>query len=153
MRPKNRNSGTSANLSATVSSWAAALGIDPKTLATRLRAAGHSIVQGKRWSARDVFVAWVGDAEKARARESNARAESLEIKSDLLRRDVIRRLEVAEYIRRTFAPVRERSLEMPGIMAPLCNPTDPPHARAHLVEWVDGFLRHCRECSPPESAE
>ena len=46
-----------------------------------------------------------------------------------------------EYIRDHYGPLRERLLAAPVQLAQRCNPADPPHAHAVIVEWVDDILR------------
>jgi len=135
-----------------IQSAATELGISRDTLRRKLLGAEiREPFEGLRW--RDVFRAFIGDKAASLARKALADAEMAEHEVKLATRDVIPREEVARYIRETFSPVREWSLAMPAKMAALVNPTDPKHARAHLDEWAEQFLKHCREHVPEGQKE
>jgi hypothetical protein len=128
------------------------LGISRDTLRRKLLGAEiREPFEGLRW--RDVFRAFIGDKAASLARKALADAEMAEHEVRLATRDVIPREEVARYIRETFSPVREWALAMPAKMAKRCNPTDPRHAQAHLDEWAEEFLKHCREHVPEGQKE
>ena len=113
----------------------------------RFRAAEIDATKPFGWS--DVIRAWAGgDLLSERIRLTKAQADREETAAALDRRDVIPWQEVVSFINRTFSPVREQSLAMPTVMAARVNPADPEHAKAHLTDWVDGFLKHCREQIP-----
>lgn len=133
----------------TLKAWAKELRVDPATLEKRVRKAGFAISPKKLWGARDIFTAWTGDKEVALTRQALALAEKMERENAEGLRELIPRAEATEFIRTTFGAVREMVVGMPVVLASRVNPTDPTHARGHLDEWVNLFIRHCREQVPP----
>lgn len=112
----------------------------------KLVAAGWREGSVLRW--RDIVRALAGDKAAALARRAAADAGMAEHKLRVATREVIPLDEAADYVRRTFMPVREQIMAMPSVLAGRVNPTDPAHARAHLEAWGEAFLRHCRERIP-----
>lgn len=133
----------------TLKAWAKELRLDPATLGKRMRKAGHEVSPKKLWSAREVFVAWVGDKEAALTRQALALADKMERDNAEAERSLIPRAEAAAFITRTFAVARELVASMPVIMAARVNPEKPDHARAHLEDWVDTWIKQCRAQVPP----
>jgi AcrR family transcriptional regulator len=126
------------------------LGVSRESVRRKLTAAGiNPTTATLRW--RDVVKVFTatGDWRAERARLTKAQADMAEHEVRLATREVINLEEVADYIRRTFVPVRQWAHDMPAKLASRVNPTDPKHAMIHLDEWVEQFLKHCREYVPP----
>lgn len=127
----------------TVEAVADHLGVSWATVRRKLLAVEWRDTDPLEW--RDVLRAFVGDKAAALARKALADAELAEHEVRVATREVMPCEAVFKWIRDTFSPVRELTVAMPATMAPRVNPTDPAHARAHLDEWVENFLRHVRE--------
>ena len=102
----------------------------------------------KEYSTRDIFHAIAGDLKQEKARLTAAQADGEEIKTQVARKEVIKRDEVANYIVNTFAPVREQIVQWPSRLAAQLNPSDPAHAREVMQRECDNFLKYLREYKP-----
>lgn len=127
--------------------WARELSCDRKTITKGLSREGIDGRSG-RYSAREVFAAIAGDAQRERTLKVRAERQLAELKRNREEGDLIPKVEVAKFIRESFVPVREQVVAMPGTMAAKVNPSDPQHAKAHLEAWRDMFLRVCKEVKP-----
>lgn len=103
---------------------------------------------GAEYSTREIDIALNGDLKRERTRRERAEADKAEMKNVALRGETIDKSVAAEFIRKTFSPVRERIMSMPGQMANKVNPDNPRMARGILETWGQSFLQHCRENMP-----
>jgi phage terminase Nu1 subunit (DNA packaging protein) len=107
----------------------------------RLKAAGYEIERGRKWTAREVFTACLGDPVLARTRRAMAEADVLELKAGQMRGELVSREAVQVMVSGWLLPIREALVSMPDEMSARVNPPDPIHARAQLVEWRDRTMR------------
>jgi hypothetical protein len=75
---------------------------------------------------------------RQQTRESQARADILEMERQEKRGITVTLEEVQAMYAQVLLPVRQAFLSMPSECASKCNPTDPAHAQAALQAWVDG---------------
>lgn len=122
-------------------------GLDPKTMAKRIRAAGLDVAKGKKYSTAEITQAVVGDKQSEQIREIRARADLLELERRQKEGEVVDCAAMEKRIADVFAPLRSALLSAPAELAARCNPSDPDHARAALRDWVDRVLRTGREAA------
>ena len=133
----------------TLTAAAAEFKCDRETIRKGLIANGHkTFADGEKYLTRDIHVALTGDLKAEKARLTKEQADGEEIKNQLARKEVIKREEAADYIVRTFSPVREQITQWPSRLAAQLNPSDPRHAREVLEREVDNFLKYLREYKP-----
>jgi hypothetical protein len=125
-------------------------GVSRETLSRRLHESGYDPKKVDEWTIRQVHEALSGDLAAAKLRRENAEADKAEVEAEIAKKTVIPREDVAQFIRETFAPVREMIMTLPGSQSALVNPSDPEHARGHLQSWSDQFLKHCKMRVPME---
>lgn len=134
-----------AMISHTLSAWATALGVEPRTLERQLSRAGINLTKGQKLTAKQIDTARVGEKDLADIREKTARAEKLERENKVEDGKVIPLEENLAWQQRVLLPVRQRLLALSGTMAHRCNPTDPTHAQTQLDEWTKETLPLLRE--------
>ena len=135
---------TSKPISWTFTRAAAEFNIARETLRKGLLAQGLSCERGVTYTTSQVCKAVFTDGKTAKARETNARADLLEIKRKELERDLIRLEEAEQFMAKVWTPIRQAFVALPSL-APQVNPTDPEHAKKHLETYRDQCLRMCRE--------
>ena len=134
----------------TLTGWAKALALDPKTVAQRLRKAGYSAHAGDRYSVREVVLAVYGDMEKARLEHLAHENALLAVERKQKEGDYVSMAAVAKLITETVThPLRSRLLSLPTEMSVRVNPHDPTLAQTALTEWVDETLKMLREKLKP----
>jgi hypothetical protein len=104
------------------------LGVD--TIRRALLACGHEPGRTSRFTVREVFdaVSGAGLLKTSKARESAARAEMLELEASEIRKELMRRDAVEQFLVNHLRPLRE---SLDAFAA-----TNPQHR-----EWVDGIVR------------
>ena len=132
-------------IEATINQWAESLAMEPRTLGRRLSRAGITVKPRQQLTATDIFKALTSDKEAAQARESNARADLLEMEKAEKEKRTIDVAEMEKVLRDIHLPIRQRFLALPSEACHLCNPTDPMFAHAALLAWVDMSLPIIRE--------
>lgn len=132
----------------TVPEAAAHFGCKADTIRIELQRRGGNPQRGDLFTVKELFNAARSDWKEAQTRKALAEAENRETKTAIMKGDLIAKDEVVAFIRGTFAPVREQVLAMPATLAGKVNPADPEHARSHLEQWRDLFLRQCKEHLP-----
>jgi hypothetical protein len=121
--------------------WARELGVDAITLSKRLTREGLAVGPGETYDTCTIFRSWVGNRDEALARRANAEAELTELQAAEKRGEVMDRPTAEGLIRSWLLPVRELLVACPEELAARLNPSDPEHARVHLIEWRDRALR------------
>jgi len=124
------------------------LDVDRKTLVTAVRQSGIDVQPRKRYTLLECHLALATDLRKERTRLMRAKVRIAELKAAKMEDSVIPKEEVVEFITRTFAPVREGLLAMPGRLAGLVNPADPAHARRILEQYRDDELKRLKTHKP-----
>lgn len=121
------------------------MGVD--TVRRALLACGHEPGRTSRFTVREVFeaVSGAGLLKTAKARESAARAEMLELKTSERRGDVMRTSDVEDYLAKHIQPLREAMNAMPSQLSARVNPTDPHFAHEVLQSWVDQTVEMMRK--------
>lgn len=132
----------------TIPQAAAMFGCKADTIRIEIQRRGGNPQRGDTFTVRELFNAARSDWKEAQTRKALAEAENRETKTAILRGDLLPKDEVVSFIRKTFGPVREQVLAMPAVLSGKVNPADPEHARAHLEQWRDLFLRQCKEHLP-----
>jgi hypothetical protein len=84
---------------------------------------------------------------EARLRETNARAELLEIDIRKAKRELVPLEEVVGFINRKLSGARQQVLAMPAILGPKTNPSDPAFGIEACSVWRDGFLKFIADIS------
>ena len=128
----------------TLTAAAILFGIERQTLKKRLELAGVTTGRGLTYSLPDVCRASVRALETARTVECEERAALLamnrrEREGELVRMSVVQSLAVAGW-----GPCRDAFNSLPTAVDSRANPSDPPHARAALTEWLDSVLPQIR---------
>lgn len=166
-RSSSRASTTAASAAAerlySINALSEELRIDRRTLKKHLSGIPPAKVEGKSklyrledarrviegvGNAQDAFCDLRSEQIRQQTRESQARADLLEIERAEKRRDLIPLAEVQAIVREAFLPVRQRFLALPAELCNRVNPTDPQFAREGLQHWVDEALRLVREELP-----
>jgi hypothetical protein len=124
----------------TIQGVAQELGVNRETLRKRLLAIDVKPDSPTlRW--REVFTAWIGDKSAALTRRQMAEAELMELKAARMRGDMLLRDEAEAMVRSWLGPLRDVLVACPEELAARLNPSDPEHARSHLMDWRDRALR------------
>jgi phage terminase Nu1 subunit (DNA packaging protein) len=132
----------------TIHTAARAWAVDRRTLGRALATAGHEIKPGAKFTPKQICAALHSDAERARCRETTARARLAEMKASEMADDLMPTSIVRGVLRDCFQPVRSAILSLPNECAAKCNPSDPEYARVVLLQWVDSVLPRIRNSLP-----
>lgn len=143
VKPKDCNRASS--IKATLNAWAVNLGMEPRTLETRLRKADVELERFQELSARDVIRALMGDKEAETIRNLKADADRKEREEQEARGELVKWPEVEERITKTMIlPLRQWIVTLPTTLDTRCNPREPAIARVALNQAVDEALAMLR---------
>jgi hypothetical protein len=126
----------------TITGWAKELGFDPKTVAQRMRDAGHAVERNSLYHVKQVVTSIYGDkeAEQIRAlklenqeRERNAAKES----GALFPMSELEPILMQSYV----APMSNILNSLPTSIDTRCNPDHPEIARKALLDWVENTAK------------
>lgn len=134
-------------IEATMKEWSREKGIHVDTLRKRV-----SEVAGKVFEPRALVPAAIvfqavepRDLKAAQLRETEARAEKVELANAEKRRDLFPWHEVEKIIHQRFQLMADLFRSLPAEVSSKCNPSDPEHAYRVLDEFLQGRLPGLRE--------
>jgi hypothetical protein len=122
--------------------------VDKKTLEKGLERAGIKVEKGKCYTISECKRALRSEYDEAKLANMQATARERTVKAAKSEGGVIPSEACALFITKTFAPIREALVAMPGQLAAKVNPADPIHAQSVLNLWRDESLRRFREFKP-----
>src|SRR5690349_20646835 len=117
MTKKTKNPGVIAH---TLQAWADAASMDPSTIKRALARLDYKPVPHELIPFTVIRRALFGDFYLARLKGQELLNEKLQVETEIARKSVIPREDVATFIRNTFAPVREDIVSLPGQLAARC---------------------------------
>jgi hypothetical protein len=132
----------------TISKAAVEFETTKETIGKGLRANDIDVQPRQTYTTKQIFCALAGDLKYERTRRERAEADKAEIETKMLTGSVIPRDDVAVFILKTFGPVRERLMGLPGRIAAQLGLS--PEQRKALDSEVAATLTFCRENIPPK---
>lgn len=126
----------SETISATLTAWAASLGLDRLTLRNRLGKAGIEIKPDEPIIAQHIYAAITGDKEMAMTRKLTAEAEAQERENRVEAGELLDAAAIEKKLwNELLQPLRTVLDQQANECAANCNPQNPEVARAVLNQW------------------
>lgn len=137
-----------AKIKWSINAAAIEFGVSRETLTRGLKRIEKFDPKKSDYTSLTIHLALSGDLKYERTRRERAEADKAEVESAIAKKEVIPTHMVSEFIIKSFSPIREQLMALPGAESAKCNPGDPSHARTILESAVDRILKHCREHVP-----
>ena len=120
--------------------------MDAKSLKLKFTQAGTPLKARQQLTARDVFkVLTGGDLKAVQIRETEARAEKLELENAERRKELFPREEVERVMHQRFQVMQSLFRSLPTELSNKVNPADPEHAYTVMDEFLQGRLPEIRK--------
>jgi hypothetical protein len=139
MKPKRkRGAPKSDTIAATLTAWAASLGLDRLTLRNRLGKAGIEIKADEPIIAQHIYAAITGDKEAAMTRKLTAEAEEKERDNRVAAGELLDAAAIEKKLwTDLLQPLRTLMEQQANDCAANCNPQHPEVAKAVLTQWLE----------------